>query len=314
MKDFSIIVPAYNVEKYIEKCIDSILNQSYKNYEVIVINDGSTDDTLNILNKKYKDKVKIYSKENGGLSSARNYGVLKSSSKYILFVDSDDWLEPDLLLKLSEQINKNFDDLICYRLQKYYDKKNIFVVNELPLFNKLSGIDALSKLILSHKTFETAVIYAYKSEFYKRNKFSFCDSRYHEDFGLIPYVIARAKTVSSIYYVGYNYLQREGSITKNLEYSKVFKKSFDTLYQMGILNYEFLNMEIDSNIRNIIANYLMTTVIKKYYDLNKFDRKIYLRELRKIKAYKLFRCTNIKSIIKKVLVYINPKLYKIFVR
>ena len=95
MKDFSIIVPAYNVEKYIEKCIDSILNQSYKNYEVIVINDGSTDNTLNILNKKYKDKVKIYSKENGGLSSARNYGVLKSSSKYILFVDSDDWLEPD---------------------------------------------------------------------------------------------------------------------------------------------------------------------------------------------------------------------------
>ena len=94
----SIIVPVYNCEEYIEKCIDSILHQTYQNFEVIVINDGSKDNTLEKL-KKYinKNKITIISIENNGVSNARNLGIKNSKGDYICFIDSDDWVEKEYL-------------------------------------------------------------------------------------------------------------------------------------------------------------------------------------------------------------------------
>ena len=95
---FSIIVPVYNVENYVDKCIKSILNQTYKNYEVIIINDGSTDNSLNIINKyKNNKKIKIITQKNKGLSNARNNGMKMATGDYLLFIDSDDYIEDKLL-------------------------------------------------------------------------------------------------------------------------------------------------------------------------------------------------------------------------
>ena len=104
----SIIVPIYNVEKYLRQCLDSIMNQTYQNFECLLINDGSPDNSANIC-REYVDKdsrFKYFEKENGGVSSARNLGIEYSKGEYITFIDSDDWVDSDYLELLYMKINE----------------------------------------------------------------------------------------------------------------------------------------------------------------------------------------------------------------
>ena len=95
----SIIVPVYNVEKYLKKCVDSIVNQTYKNLEIILVDDGATDSSGEICDEleKLDNRIKVYHKENGGLSDARNYGVARATGSYIGFVDSDDYIDAEMI-------------------------------------------------------------------------------------------------------------------------------------------------------------------------------------------------------------------------
>ena len=123
---FSIIVPAYNVADYIGDCLDSILNQTYKNFEVLVVNDGSTDNTHNIC-EYYKNKdsrILVFNKTNGGLSDARNYGMKRATGEYIVFIDSDDYIHTNSLEEFSKKLYGNPDVLITRLVQTYeIDKK-----------------------------------------------------------------------------------------------------------------------------------------------------------------------------------------------
>ena len=101
---FSIIIPAYNVEKYIAKTIVSILSQKYNNFELIVVDDGSYDNTVNIIKKFDDSRIKLFCQKNSGVSSARNKGISESSGDYIVFVDSDDYIEDWTLLEISKKI------------------------------------------------------------------------------------------------------------------------------------------------------------------------------------------------------------------
>ena len=110
---FSIIIPVYNLSDYIKETINNILNQKYKNFELILINDGSTDNTPNILKKfsnKYKN-IKMFNKKNGGVSSARNLGLKKANGKYIYFLDGDDKIENDLLSNAYSKLKNNNIDI-----------------------------------------------------------------------------------------------------------------------------------------------------------------------------------------------------------
>ena len=112
----SVVVIAYNMENYLKKCLDSLANQTLKDIEIIVVNDGSTDETENIMKlytKKFKN-IKGFTKENGGISSARNYGISKATGQYIAFLDSDDYVEVDMYEKMcSKAKNGNFDVVVC---------------------------------------------------------------------------------------------------------------------------------------------------------------------------------------------------------
>lgn len=127
---FSIIVSVYNIEKYINKCIDSIINQNYDNYEIIIVNDGSTDSSLIKLGK-YKEinNILVLTKENGGLSSARNYGLKYANGDYVWFVDGDDYIEPNSLEKLNTKINScsKMQDIVQFQYYEFNIKiiKNI---------------------------------------------------------------------------------------------------------------------------------------------------------------------------------------------
>ena len=114
MPKFSIIIPVYNVEKYIGKCLESVMNQTYKDYEVIVVNDGTKDNSMDIV-KNYP--VKIIEQENQGLSVARNTGVKKAKGEYIIFLDSDDYIEKDLLKNINKSLDNN-PDLVRFQIQE----------------------------------------------------------------------------------------------------------------------------------------------------------------------------------------------------
>lgn len=127
----SVIVPVWNVEKYIEKCLDSLVNQSLEDIEIIVVNDGSPDNSQKIIDKfvkKYPKKVKSFIKKNGGLSSARNYGLEKVSkqSEYIMFVDSDDWLSKNALEEMYNNAKKNNSDIVFCDMVDHYPDKEIY--------------------------------------------------------------------------------------------------------------------------------------------------------------------------------------------
>ena len=113
----SVIVPVYNVELYLSKCLDSLVHQTIESIEIIVVNDGSTDNSQKIIDEyktKYPNKIKSYIKSNGGLSDARNYGIDKANGQYIGFVDSDDYVEINMFEKMyNKAISQNFDIVVC---------------------------------------------------------------------------------------------------------------------------------------------------------------------------------------------------------
>ena len=128
MKDISIIVPVYNAEKYLVKCLDSLVNQTKKNIEIILVNDGSKDKSIDILNEykeKYPDMITIISQENQGQSAARNSGIENATGKYIDFVDSEDYVSENMFEKLYEKaIEKDFD-VVASNVNCVYLDKNL---------------------------------------------------------------------------------------------------------------------------------------------------------------------------------------------
>lgn len=127
MYDVSVIIPVYNVEKYLEECLDSVCNQTLANIEIICVNDGSTDGSVDILNAyaEKDDRIKIISQSNQGLGASRNNGLKASSGKYILFLDSDDYIDLTSLEKLVDNIVSNDSDMVLFKFQNFDDNKNL---------------------------------------------------------------------------------------------------------------------------------------------------------------------------------------------
>lgn len=306
---FSLIIPSYNVEKYIKKCLDSVLNQTYTNYEIIIINDGSTDNTSKILESyKSNKKIKIINQENKGLSSARNLGVSNAKGDYILFIDSDDFIEKELLEILNKTIRD--EDLIRFQIRSLDETNKIIKEYKEETFNNLNGIEAFNKLS-KYNLVELAVCYAYKKDTFLKNNYKFEEKTYHEDFGLIPYIIISSKKVTSINYIGYNYLQRKNSIMNNTEYEKEIKKSNDVLKHYKNLIKWSQNIEGDLTIyKSFIAN----SVILKSLNLKEKDYKNYIKKLKEYKVYDNLLTNNKENKIKKILIKISPKLYYKIIR
>ena len=284
MIKYSFIVPVYNTEKYLKKCLDSLVNQTYKDFEIIVVNDGSTDKSSSIISKyqkKYKNII-VIDKENEGLSMARNRGVQKSSGKYIIFVDSDDYVSNKLL----EEVDKKIDDSDILRFQLATEDEKYTKINEYHEegFESMCGYDAF-KYLSSYHFVEPAWCYVIRKNYYIENKFSFKKDVYHEDFGLIPYVIYKARKVKSIDFVGYYYIQRNGSIMNNNDYKKTVKKAFDMLEQYKTMRLFAKNINRKNNLDDYFLSYISNSVIVKARELKKDEKKVYINELKKLNVF-----------------------------
>jgi len=310
----SVIIPVYNTEKYIEKCLNSIANQKMKDFEIIIVNDGSNDDSENIIKNWIENNrnvdIKYFKKENGGLSDARNYGVTKASGKYICFVDSDDYLEKDLYSKLEKYMNKEID-LIKFKMATYKPNGEMIEKMNGPVFEQVTGEEAFEKLCTQDKFLEIACIYLYRKEFFLKENFKYEVGTYHEDFGLTPWIMINAKSVISANQYGYCYLQRENSITTNKNPEKEKQKAYDVLkhYDNAIKNIS--KATISPKTQMLWKRYYTNSLILKAKTLDKQEQKSFIKEIKKRKVYKNIKAENIKQIIKKAIIAISIKTYLI---
>lgn len=295
---FSLIIPVYNVYAYLEKCLASIENQSYKNFEVIIVNDGSPDNSQEIINKycqKYKN-FKSYNKENGGLSSARNFGLQYVTGDYIVFIDSDDYIKSDYLEKINATLITNKDIEVL--------KLKLILVDELGKeIRKESGLDINGYITFKDLTalefIEPAWSYVYSTKFWKKYKFKYMEGKIHEDFGLTPEILMRANKIYYLSYYGYYYVQRKNSIMSSNDKEKLKKKAYDMLEQYDRL----ISLRFNKDNTNITfyKSFLANALINKAKTLKGLTKKQYIKELKYRKVSNLILSNTFKRKIKKII-------------
>ncbi|MGL5594128.1 MAG: glycosyltransferase family 2 protein, partial [Cetobacterium sp.] len=226
MLKVSVIVPVYNTEKYLKRCLDSIINQSLKEIEIIVVNDGSTDNSKNII-KSYEKKdsrIKIVNKPNGGLSSARNEGIKVAKSKYIAHIDSDDWVEYNYLEEMYLKAEKeNLDIVISDIYWDYIDKidyKRDLLISDKVIINSKEYL----KLFFQGKILPAVCNKIYKTELYQSyNIFHPENISLGEDLSTSPLLAQNAKRIGKINKAYLHYYQNLESITKSNPTKKIYE-------------------------------------------------------------------------------------------
>ena len=307
MKKISIIIPVYNTEKYIERCLNSVINQKYENKEIIVVNDGSTDKSEEKINK-YINKITYIKKENSGLSDTRNVGIEKATGEYIMFIDSDDYIEECLLDKLKSYINQEIE-MIKYKSRKVTEEGKEIQIMDGPVFETTKGEEAFSKMCFTDQLMETACIYLYKTELLKKNQFRFSKGLYHEDFGLIPLIILKAETFVSTGICGYNYVQSSNSITRNEDYQKTKRKVYDLLTHYDKITEQMERYDIKQETKQDVRIFCTNAILLRLNELTKEDKKELIKEIRKRKMQKNIIVRNPKQLLKRIILEISISVY-----
>lgn len=312
MTKVSVIVPIYNVEKYLEKCLDSLVNQTLEDIEIILVNDGSTDNSGQIVKEyvsKYKEKIVYLEKQNGGLSDARNYGLEYAKGDYISFVDSDDYISKNLYSELVRYMEEDYD-MVKFGILTVDLKNNKMIENKSKQFENKTGEEAFDILYKTDKMTEVAWGYLYKASFWKENNFKFTKDMYHEDFGLIPLVILKAKKVASTNILGYYYVQSDKSITRNSDEKKKLKMSYDLLKFYDNMIKEIENYDISKKTKENIKIYYTNCILLEVKNIsNEAERQKYIKEIKKRKMIKNIKVRNFKQLVKRVLLNININTY-----
>ncbi len=214
MKKISIIVPVYNVQDYLEKCLNSLVNQTLNDIEIIVVNDGSKDDSQSIIEKfqqKFPEKIKAFHKENGGLSDARNFGLEHCTGEFIGFVDSDDYVSENMFEEMYHLAQKYHAQMVICNLQKVDEHGNITqkltqipnMPEKIELKNHFSVFSDLS-YFACNKIFRNSLF----------EKYRFKKGIHFEDIQLIPQLLLECEIIAQTQSFHYQYLERSDSITK----------------------------------------------------------------------------------------------------
>lgn len=284
----SIIVPVYNNEKYLKKCIDSLIRQTYKNIEIILIDDGSSDSSLDICNEYgRKDKrIKVISQNNSGANVARHNGIKNSTGDYCMFVDSDDWIEKDSVEILINYLKEENYDIIKFngitepnkKLKNYYDLKE--------LSSKKMKKEELFDLLINTKILNNMCFSIYKSKLFKNisvsnEKISNC-----EDFLTNLEVYTKVKNVLFISNILYHYEINLNSTTKNVDLEKNLKNIKDLIYVHNrLFDYaKIWKMDNDVIMKKISFN-ILTIVRSSVFNLfksKKINKKIFFNMINDI--------------------------------
>lgn len=208
----SVIVPVYKVEKYLDRCVESIINQTYRNLEIILVDDGSPDHCPAMCDTwaERDSRIRVIHKANGGLSDARNTGMSVANGEYISFIDSDDWIAPRFYEKLLEAIERDGSDIATCTVEMLWEDG----APPKMLTEKINCVlvpnEAQAELLAEHKLKQPVWYKLYRTSLVKNIPFE--KGKYHEDVFWSYQAVGTAKKISVLDYVGYYYWQRKGSI------------------------------------------------------------------------------------------------------
>lgn len=304
----SIIITAYNAEKTIERCLNSILENDYSDYEIILVNDGSKDNTEKVVELFASDKIKYFSKKNTGVADSRNYALDKAKGDYITFVDSDDYVSNNYFKGLEKYLSEGIE-IIKRKAVIIDEKNNLKTKIQGPAFEEMSGEEAFNTLCFKDIYLDTLWSYTIKRSLFEDNNFRFETNYFHEDFGLLPLLILKAKSMVSLDDYVYNYVQTDGSIMREKNEAKTVKKAKDALYHYDNILKQIENYNISKTTKENVRIYCTNSILLKVRELEGKNQKEYIKELKKRKIYKNIKPRNIKQIIKRILLFINIKWY-----
>lgn len=254
----SVVIPVYNTSSFLKECLDSIINQTYDNLEIICVNDGSTDNSLEILEEyKSKDKrIKVINQQNKGLSGARNSGIKEATGEYIAFIDSDDWVDLNFFEKLYDSITKNDADIAAAtilrtrehskKVRVKYDKEEVF----LELKDKIKACSIPKCCYVWNKLYKTAIV----------KNFLFREGIYYEDILWTPNVLKNSSKLSTAVGTNYYYRANSASIVKKKQTPKKQYDSYNA--KKFIVNFfKSNNLELSKKEK---------TITKRLYHLSNF--------------------------------------------
>lgn len=302
MKLLSFIVPVYNVEQYLKRCLESLLIGDEYDYEIVIINDGSTDNSEKIVlefKDNYPNLVKYIKQENKGLSAARNCGMNIAEGQYITFIDSDDFIIAERYLKLFKILINGDVDFIIGNYFKYYDGRI-----ETHKFNRFKK-KALKKESLNSDEYikvmydyikddfdSESVTQIYKTNFLKTNNIRFCETIIHEDTMFMFEVLSKAKTLCVRDIAFYSYRMREGSIMHSLN-----EKHYKSLVIISKNVFHIVKMK---KWRYISVNSYLISLL---YEISKYDIGLIVNDAELLKILSFSNLTFKAFIKKKILLY-----------
>lgn len=312
MIKLSIIVPIYGVEQYLRKCVDNLLSQdvSSSEYEIILVDDGSPDSCPQICEEyaTAHENIRVVHRKNGGLSAARNSGIEVARGEYIMFVDPDDYIEPNVLDALMTQVKRDKLDVLRFKFQNVNEQSEVFnpYKRDQRLENDYSEepIDGVSFLNSRMNTQCYAVMFIILRSLLDGCLFT--EGIFFEDTDWTPRMLCKAKRVASTNTIVYNYLMREGSITNAVNRSKQKKVLDDKVQLIATLQKQSQELQKQGNdaswFKRMIADTvisIITIVAVQFYR----ERTFYLRRLKEMNVYPL-QSRHIKA----RLINISPKL------
>ena len=235
MPSISVVIPVYNVENYLHKCLQSVLSQTFTDYEIILVDDGSTDNSgalCDELAAKY-ESVSVIHQQNKGLGGARNTGIVAAKGKYILFLDSDDTIDADCLRVCYEKASAYDCDMVAFKQQAIFEDGNLGAIYYCTLpENKLLTGEEIKPLMFS----SSACNRLYKTELFSKFDVYFPDRLWYEDLRTTPKFLCH---INSVYYYAdkplYFYLQRSGSIMHTPDLDRIVRERIESVE--GIKSY-----------------------------------------------------------------------------
>ena len=289
----SIIIPVYNVEKYIDKCITSVCNQSYNNLEIILVNDGSKDNSGAICDKRAYDdsRIVVIHKENNGVSSARNTGIENANGEYICFIDGDDYVTQDYILDMLDVATKTDTDVVTSNQYKIWsDGKTVELYPqkaELGSYKILSGVTTLSDMLYGKTCYATCCCKLYKKEIFETIRFPGISMG--EDSFTMYQCFLKAKNVSHLYKPNYYYVQHEESAMHTTNYDKFYDyiELSDTF--MKTVNSDYPQLFLPAVNRLIENNFWVYMKMKNYPE--KYEKQLE-HIIGNIKKYRRYAITD----------------------
>lgn len=323
----SFIVPVYNVAPYLRKCVDSLLAQDYADYEIILVDDGSTDDSPQICDEYAASSlsaagtspfseadhsiipIRVIHQANAGLSAARNAGIKCAEGKYLCFVDSDDYWLPNVLGGLMKQVERENLDVLRFDYQNVNDRYEVFEPNKAPRY-----IDRKNEIVDGETYIDTRMGYAcYAVMFilrrnliytvhhtpYTENNALFSKGLHFEDVDWLPRMMLRARRVNSTQTIVYNYFIRQGSITKTQGDKEKIRKNLEDRMKIIETYSAYLKQHPSclwlKNMQSNMVSGVLTTVAQSFDQ----ERKEYISRLKALNVFPLSIADQGKSYIRK---------------